>query len=194
MIATVNLLRGHMQHNQSVQNAKVVGGIVITAVALIAVYFLILENKPPEQVSASATNSSTIAVSENSENATSTSTPNNKATANNQLSSTQSSSTSNSAYKDGQYTTSVSYQVPKHNNTISITVTLSNDTITNVSAKNSYSDRESSEYIDDFMSNLSSAIVSKKIDNAQLSKLAGASLTTEAYNNAITQIANQAKS
>ena len=180
-----------MQSNNSIQNAKVVGGIVITAVTLIAVYFLILENKPPAPVSASESSSAIVATPESKPTETAGTTSEVTTPASSTTGSSQ--PTTSTKYKDGQYTSTVSYDVPKHSNTISITVTLSSDSITSVTAKNSYSDRESREYIDDFMAKLSSAIVSKKLDNAQLSRLAGASSTTDAYNDAITKIASQAK-
>jgi uncharacterized protein with FMN-binding domain len=84
--------------------------------------------------------------------------------------------------KDGIYTASASYYVPRGSNTISVNITIKNDIITAVTSDDKYSDGTSAEYIDSFKSELSSAVVGKSITGLNISRVGGASLTSDGFN------------
>lgn len=107
--------------------------------------------------------------------------------------SSSSASTASSSYKDGSYTETQSYRTPEGREEITVTTTLSNGVITAVSIQNSGYDRESREYQQAFAASYESYVVGKSIDSLQLSRIAGASLTTDGFNSAIETIKNDAR-
>ncbi len=126
---------------------------------------------------------------------TSSSAPVSSGTSNSSSSSTSSSTSSSSSttsYKDGSYTASSSYYVPHGTNTISATVTVSNGKITAVTTNDNYTDNESAMYIDSFESSVSSSAVGTSLADASFSRIGGASLTTEGFNNVLDEIRTQA--
>lgn len=131
--------------------------------------------------------------SQTSDTATSTETP---STTTSTTQSTTASSNSN-GYKDGSYSATASYSVPHgYSNDITVKLTLANGVVSAVTTDNSYSssDRESGMYIDAFENAIESAVVGKSLDSlTSLGRVGGASLTTYAFDDAITTIANQAK-
>ena len=103
-------------------------------------------------------------------------------------------SASTTAYKDGTYNATVSYSVPHgYTNQLAAKVTLSNGTITDVNVQDTSSDHESAMYIDNFESALKNAVVGKTIDGLSPGRIGGATLTTEAFDNALAQIQTNAK-
>lgn len=107
-------------------------------------------------------------------------------------SATDSSSSSNATYADGTYSATVSYQVPRGNNSLTATVTISGGEIASVDTANSYNDRESEWYINDFESSLSSDATGESLASYSPSRIGGASLTTWAFNDALDQIRSDA--
>lgn len=99
-----------------------------------------------------------------------------------------------SGYKDGTYTASASYSVP-HNgsNSIAVTLTVKDGVITAVNADNSYTDHESSEYIDMFEQALEGKVVGQSVASLSPSRIGGASLTTGGFSDALETIRTQAK-
>jgi uncharacterized protein with FMN-binding domain len=106
---------------------------------------------------------------------------------------TTSTSSGVSGYKDGTYTASSGYYVPSGNESIQVSLTLSGGTITNVSIVNSEGDRDSAAFQRDFTASYKSYVVGKKISSLQLGVIAGASDTTQGFNDALSQIASQAQ-
>lgn len=104
-----------------------------------------------------------------------------------------SSAVATSVYKDGSYTESVSYTVPRETNTLNATITLSNDKITSVSTSGAYIGGESKRYNTNFNTEISSAVVGKKLSDAKIGVVAGASLTSMAFNQIIDAIAAKSK-
>jgi|APMI01.1.fsa_nt_gi uncharacterized protein with FMN-binding domain len=103
---------------------------------------------------------------------------------------TASSSTS---YKDGTYTASTTYSVPKGGqNSLSATVTISGGKITTVKTTDNYADHESGSWISDFESEVSSDASGQSIASYSPSRIGGASLTTDAFDDALTTIKSQA--
>lgn len=108
---------------------------------------------------------------------------------------TASTSTSNSGgYKDGSYSAASDYFVPHSSENIQVTLTLQNGEVTNASIQNSESDPTSAAFQEDFAAEYKHYVVGKKISGLQLSTIAGASDTTQAFNDAVNQIASKAQS
>lgn len=98
-----------------------------------------------------------------------------------------------STYKNGTYTASVSYRVPGGDtNTITTTLTIGDDTISTVEASNDYADHESEKYTSSFTGQISTVAAGQPITTS-FSRIGGASLTTEAFNQTLADIATQAK-
>jgi hypothetical protein len=100
---------------------------------------------------------------------------------------------SSASFKDGSYTATSSFDTPGGVDDITVSLTLKDNTITTVSARESATDHDSQEYDQLFNGGIESAVVGKKIDELTLSRVAGASLTTEGFNGAIAQIERQAQ-
>lgn len=103
-----------------------------------------------------------------------------------------SGSTTSSTYVDGTYTADGSYSTPESVETISVIVTLEDDIITSVEVTGDPSVRESEEYQGKFIGGISDAVVGKDIDEISVSRVAGSSLTSGGFNNAIEQIKAEA--
>ncbi|MBN9189473.1 hypothetical protein [Microbacterium sp.] len=96
------------------------------------------------------------------------------------------------AYKDGTYTAEGSYQTPESVETISVTVTLKDDVVTDVSINGSPTRAESQQYQAQFVGGISDAVVGKNIDTLSVSRVAGSSLTSGGFNKAIDEIKSEA--
>lgn len=92
------------------------------------------------------------------------------------------------SYADGTYTATGSYATPESTESIDLTVTLVNSTITNISIQNSGNVRESRDYQQRFMHNCTNLVVGKDINSVSLSRVAGSSLTSNGFNAALDQI------
>lgn len=103
-------------------------------------------------------------------------------------------STSTQAYKDGTYTVTGSYSSPGGTESISVTVTLRNDVITDSTAKGLATDSDGAEYQAKFISGYKSLVVGKSVETVSLSRVSGSSLTSTGFNNALKTIKSQAKS
>jgi uncharacterized protein with FMN-binding domain len=164
---------------------KIVGGAVIGFVALAALYFFIyapINTKNTEQQSQN--NSTSKSVSTNSQNSTSTPV----------ASQTPTTTTNASAYKNGSYNASIDYFVPKSDNTITVQMTIDNGTVTAIKTTHNYTDRESDYYISSFDSLIEQEVKGKKLDELSIGRVGGASLTSNAFDDAIATIKNEAKS
>ena len=98
------------------------------------------------------------------------------------------------AYKDGTYTASSEYSVPRSFETIKVSLTISGGVVTDSTITNSEGDRESAQYQEEFTGVYKSYVVGKKVSDIHLSYVAGASDTAEGFNDALDQIKQQAKS
>lgn len=123
-----------------------------------------------------------------SDSATAAATPTSTASA------TASAAASDSVYTDGTYTADGSYETPESVETISVTVTLQDDVITAVSVSGNPQKRESEEYQSKFIGGISSEVVGKSIDEISVSRVAGSSLTSGGFNQAIETIKAEAAS
>jgi uncharacterized protein with FMN-binding domain len=105
-----------------------------------------------------------------------------------------SSSSSSGTYKDGTYTAEGSYQTPETVERITVEVTLADDTVTAVTVTGDPQARESQQYQGQFIGGISDEVVGKKIDEIKVSRVAGSSLTSGGFNQAIEEIKTEAKS
>lgn len=92
------------------------------------------------------------------------------------------------ALKDGTYTAEGSYATPESVETISVTVTLKDNVITDVTVTGNPTKRESEEYQAKFIGGIKDEVVGKNIDEISVSRVAGSSLTSGGFNKAIDTI------
>ncbi|HEY8886574.1 MAG TPA: hypothetical protein VIM31_03710 [Candidatus Microsaccharimonas sp.] len=108
-------------------------------------------------------------------------------------STTSSSTASSSGYKDGTYTASTDYYIPRGSEQIQVSLTIKNGIVTDSSIVNSEGDRQSAQYQQAFASSYKSHVTGKSISSLELSYVAGASDTTQGFNDAVSQIQTEAK-
>jgi uncharacterized protein with FMN-binding domain len=99
---------------------------------------------------------------------------------------------SDSAYADGEYTAEGSYATPESVETISVTVTLEGDVITDVEVVGNPTKRESEQYQGQFIGGIADVVVGKSIDEIDVDRVAGSSLTSGGFNKAIDAIKDEA--
>ena len=102
------------------------------------------------------------------------------------------SSTSGTAYRNGSFSANGSYRTPGGTETINVSVTLKDDTITSVSVTGN-GRGDSAEYQSMFKSGVSSLTVGKDIDDVKLSRVSGSSLTSTGFNSALDTIKTEAR-
>ena len=107
--------------------------------------------------------------------------------------STTGEATATSTYADGTYTAEGSYS-PQAGliEAISVTITLQDDVITAVEVSGDPQERESVEYQSKFIGGISAEVVGKNIDEISVSRVAGSSLTSGGFNEAIQAIKAEA--
>lgn len=189
-------------NDTKLKTPRIIGSFVMTAVMLIGIYVLIVNNKPDQAATKAVTQTTSANANVNkpraqqSADAPSSSgdsaTTSQSTTADQPSQETPQVDTPTTKFKNGTYTASASYDVPRHTNGIKVTISVSNDVITAVSATYSYDGDESVRYINGFDSGLAGAVVGKKLDAAQVGHINGSSDTSEGYNEALSVIINQA--
>lgn len=102
------------------------------------------------------------------------------------------SSDGGSTYADGTYTAEGAYQTPESVETISVTVTLEGDVIKDVEVTGNPQARESQEYQGKFIGGIADVVVGQDIDTISVSRVAGSSLTSGGFNQAIEEIKAEA--
>lgn len=88
------------------------------------------------------------------------------------------------------YSSSISYEVPDSTQSIKVSIILDNGIVTAVKTSHSMEGRNSRGYQEDFEAEYKKLVIGKNIKEIRLSRVAGASLTTEAFNKALSQIKN----
>ncbi|MDW4571276.1 FMN-binding protein [Microbacterium sp. M3] len=96
------------------------------------------------------------------------------------------------SYADGTYTAEGSYATPESVEQISVTVTLEGDVITAVEVTGDPQKRESEQYQSQFIGGIADVVVGQDIDEIQVSRVAGSSLTSNGFNEAIETIKSEA--
>lgn len=109
-------------------------------------------------------------------------------------SSSAAAGTGPSAYKDGTYSADGSYRTPETVEKISVSVTLAAGVVTDVQVKGAPQARETEQYQAKFTSGIAALVVGKPIDEISVSRVAGSSLTSTGFNQAIDEIKKEAAS
>jgi uncharacterized protein with FMN-binding domain len=107
-------------------------------------------------------------------------------------SATDGGSASGGTYSDGTYTAEGSYQTPESIEQISVTVTLEGDVVTAVDVTGDPQKAESKQYQGQFIGGISDVVVGKELDDISVSRVAGSSLTSGGFNDAIEKIKAEA--
>ncbi len=103
--------------------------------------------------------------------------------------SSSSGGTSSAAgYTDGTYTEDGSYSAPSGTETITVEVTLADNTITAVTVTPQAEGGTQANYQEKFAEGISAEVVGKSIDEVNVSRVAGSSLTSAGFNDAIEAI------
>jgi cytoskeletal protein RodZ len=127
-------------------------------------------------------------------NTITTGTPISNSTTTNSSSSSSTDTSSQTTTTTKTYEKVVAYSVPENGqNKLTVKLTVSSGKITKVDTSSVVSSNESNKYVDSFESGLnSSGIIGKSTtDNLSLAKIGRASLTTAAFNNAISKIISE---
>lgn len=96
-------------------------------------------------------------------------------------------------YKDGTYSATGNYRTPGGQESIEVKLTLADGVITDASVTQNASGGEAEEYQSMFVSGYKSEVVGKKIDEVNVSRVAGSSLTPSGFNAALDEIKSDAK-
>jgi cytoskeletal protein RodZ len=169
------MLETYEQNSKKKLIATVLAVIVIAGVVVLADAFK--SKAPASATTASQTTSQDVTANDSS-----------SATSASDTSDSDTSTTSDATYKDGSYSVTTEYYVPHGTESITVNLTLSSGTVTDVSIVNSENDHDSAEFQADFTVSYKSYVVGKKISGLQLSNVAGASDTTDGFNEALTKL------
>ncbi|WP_427171440.1 FMN-binding protein [Arthrobacter sp. 92] len=96
-------------------------------------------------------------------------------------------------YKDGIYSADGSYLSPGGPQTVGVQLTLANGTVSDVTITPHPTDPNTREYQGEFAAGIKDQVVGKKLDELNVSKVAGSSLTGGGFNEAVAKIKAQAK-
>lgn len=91
-------------------------------------------------------------------------------------------------YVDGVYTAKGSYQTPESVETVTVTITLADDVVTDVEVVGDPKARESQQYQGAFIGGIADQVVGKDIDEVSVSRVAGSSLTSGGFMQALQEI------
>ena len=95
-------------------------------------------------------------------------------------------------YTDGTYTAEGSYQTPETVEKISVTLTLADGIVTDVEVTGDPQAPESKQYQGQFIEGIADEVDGKAIDDLNVSRVAGSSLTSGGFNQAVAAIKEQA--
>jgi uncharacterized protein with FMN-binding domain len=102
--------------------------------------------------------------------------------------------TSTATYKDGSYTAPGTYSSPGGTEHISVTLTLAKNVITDMKVITVKADPTATGYEKQFEGGISAATVGKDINTLKIGVVAGSSLTSQGFNQALATIKADAKS
>ena len=102
-------------------------------------------------------------------------------------------STDVSEYKDGTYAATGTYLSPGGRESVQLTVTIKDGVITDTALEAEGASLESREHQQLFADNYKELVVGKKINGLTLSRVAGSSLTSNGFNDALDDIRQEAR-
>jgi hypothetical protein len=97
------------------------------------------------------------------------------------------------AYKDGAYSADGTYTSPNGQETVGVQLTLSSGSVSDASITVHASNPMSKKFQEEFAGGIKAAVVGKKLDELNVSKVSGSSLTGGGFNQALEAIKTQAK-
>lgn len=100
--------------------------------------------------------------------------------------------TASYVYADGTYTAEGDYQSPGGAESIGVTLVIKNDVITDATVENHATLPISMSMQTVFAENYKAQVVGKKLDDVNLTKVSGSSLTPKGFNNAVAKIKAEA--
>ena len=98
------------------------------------------------------------------------------------------------SYTDGTYTAEGSYSTPESVETITVTLTLADGVVSDVEVVGEPTRAESQQYQGQFIGGIADEVVGKSLDDISVSRVAGSSLTSGGFNQAVEDIKAQASS
>lgn len=100
---------------------------------------------------------------------------------------------SGSEYKDGTYSADGTYVSPNGTEKVGVQLTLASGTVTDVQITPHPSNPNTRKYQGEFAGGIAAQVVGKNIDELKVSKVAGSSLTSGGFNQAVEQIKTEAQ-
>ncbi|MGM1016854.1 MAG: FMN-binding protein [Actinomycetota bacterium] len=100
--------------------------------------------------------------------------------------------TTSGEYTDGTYTAEGSYQTPETLETVSVTLALEDGVVTEVEVTGDPQAPESQQYQGQFIGGIEQEVVGVSIDELNVDRVAGSSLTSGGFNSAVEAIKEQA--
>lgn len=101
-------------------------------------------------------------------------------------------STANESYADGTYTADGSYQAPSGTESITVELTLADDTVTDITVTPHASDPTAKGMQTNFASGIADQVVGQDIDQLNVTRVSGSSLTSGGFKIAIAAIKEDA--
>lgn len=99
---------------------------------------------------------------------------------------------SGAGYKDGTYSADGTYKSPNGTETVGVQLTLANGTVSAVEITEHPSNPNTRKFQGQFASGIADQVVGKSLDEIKVSKVAGSSLTSGGFNQAVEEIKTQA--
>ncbi|MBT2553769.1 FMN-binding protein [Arthrobacter sp. ISL-5] len=100
--------------------------------------------------------------------------------------------TSGAGYKDGTYSADGTYKSPNGTETVGVQLTVANGTVSAVEITEHPSNPNTRKFQGQFASGIADQVVGKSLDEIKVSKVAGSSLTSGGFNQAVEEIKTQA--
>lgn len=101
---------------------------------------------------------------------------------------------SGGSYADGEYVAEGDYTTPGGQESVTVTVTLEDGVVSTLEVEGSGGSPNTQRYQGEFIENIDAEVVGKNIDDLEVSKVAGSSLTSGGFNSAIETIKSDAAS
>lgn len=99
---------------------------------------------------------------------------------------------SGEGYKDGTYKADGTYKSPNGTETVGVQLTLANGTVSAVEITEHPSNPNTRKFQGQFAGGIAEQVVGKSLDEIKVSKVAGSSLTSGGFNQAVEEIKTQA--
>lgn len=104
-----------------------------------------------------------------------------------------SAATGGGSYQDGTYSADGNYVSPNGNETVGVELTLAGGAVTGVKITEHPSNPNTRKFQGEFAGGIQSQIVGKQLDEIKVSKVAGSSLTSGGFNQAVEKIKSEAQ-